>query len=94
MQREKFCAAMRLPMLLLFATLLGRSASSAQAQPVTLTFDAPQTAGMSGLRAFWDSPVVLSGAGKVQEVDRGEFGKAPSAIWSPEKRVGGTEPGA
>jgi len=65
----------------------------------TLTLDAPQTAGISGLRAMWDTPVGLSSDGAVAEVDKGQFGKAPSAFWSPTAKArqaegGGLKPGA
>ncbi|MEJ7807754.1 MAG: hypothetical protein WKG03_17775, partial [Telluria sp.] len=54
----------------------------------------PQTAGISGFRAMWNTPVVLDESGVVAEVDKGEFGKGPLAVWFPEKRDAGTRPGA
>ena len=67
----------------------------------TLTFDKPQTAGISGFRAMWDAPVVLEDAatelgegGAVEVVDKAQFGKGPSAVWDPAKRDNGKKPGA
>jgi hypothetical protein len=62
---------------------------------VTLVFDQPQTAGLSGFRAMWDTPVVLAADGAVAEVDRGDFGKAPSALWDPANKLreNGAKPG-
>ncbi len=66
----------------------------AQTAPATLTFERPQTAGMSGFRAMWNSPVVLSENGVTEIQDQGQFGKGPSAVWSPAKRQDGGLPGA
>ena len=53
------------------------------AEPVTLTFDQPQMAGISGFRAFWDRPVVLAETGAQQVAGGGgPCGTGPSAIWS------------
>jgi len=49
-----------------------------------MTIDQPQTAGISGFRAFWDTPVVLSADGKTEMGDAGDYGKAPNAAWSNE----------
>ena len=65
----------------------------AAAQPITLTFEQPQTAGISGFRQMWDTPIVLAESGVIEEVDQGQFGKGPSAIWFPEKRDNGARPG-
>ena len=46
------------------------------AEPVTLTFDQPQCAGISGFRTFWDQPVVLADGGATQVV----YG-ASLAVW-------------
>jgi len=62
-------------------------------EPVTLTFDRPEAAGISGFRAMWDTPVVCGPDGLTRIVDKGQFGKAPSAYWSPAQRKDG-EPGA
>jgi len=62
--------------------------SGAVRAQITLTFDAPQTAGISGLRPMWDAPIVLSENGATKEIDRGQFGKAISAHWLPENRDG------
>jgi hypothetical protein len=50
-------------------------------RPQTLSFDAVETAGISGLRELWDTPVVLAENGTVQDVDKGSYGKAASAVW-------------
>ena len=65
-----------------------------QAGETTVTIDQVQAAGISGFRAFWDTPVVLGGDGASEVVDKSPFGKGPSAVWSPAKRDGGAKPGA
>nr|CAA9265798.1 hypothetical protein AVDCRST_MAG63-2671 [uncultured Armatimonadetes bacterium] len=77
--------------------LSARPAAAAEAarDPVTLTFGQPQTAGISGFRRMWDTPVVLGESGAVEEVDKGTFGKGPRAVWFPAERDGGgARPGA
>ncbi|MCG3147219.1 MAG: hypothetical protein PCFJNLEI_00657 [Verrucomicrobiae bacterium] len=59
----------------------------AAAEQVTLTFDQPQTAGISGFRALWDTPVVLSESGMVHMVLNDRFGSGVSAIWEPSRRL-------
>ena len=66
---------------------------SAGAEPVTLTFEKPEAAGISGLRPHWNTPIVLGADGATEVVDKGRFGKAPSGVWSPAEREQG-EPGA
>ena len=68
-------------------------------QPVTLTFDQPQAAGISGFRAFWDTPVVLGANGPLDTVVEPVGGGAgylagPCALWTPAKRANGAKPGA
>lgn len=65
---------------------------------VELEFNNPQTAGISGFRQMWDTPVKLSENGKT-ELAYGEgvsdkFGTAINAIWNVDKRSGGTIDGA
>ena len=59
-----------------------------------LILDQPQLAGISGFRAFWDTPIVLSGDGLVVETKHTPGGAGPNAVWAPEKRNGGAKPGA
>ncbi len=80
-------------LLLCGGLMLSARLASAQ-EPVTLTFEQPQTAGISGFRAMWDTPLVLDDSGVVEAVDKGEHGKGPRAVWRPEKRDGGAKPGA
>jgi len=47
-----------------------------------LVFESPELAGISGLREMWDRPVVLKESGRLRQVDKGRFGKAPSAVWN------------
>ena len=63
-------------------------------QPVTLTFAQPQTAGISGFRALWDTPVVTAEDGVAVTVDLEFNGAHPMALWNPDKRAGGAKPGA
>ena len=89
---------MRIAMCLLrlAVPLLALSAVSpaALAASETLVFDQPQLAGISGFRAFWDTPVVLAEDGLVVETKRTPGGTGPNAVWAPEKRDGGAKPGA
>jgi len=62
-------------------------------QAVTLTFDQPQTAGISGFRAFWDSPVVTAEDGVLVNTDLIYNGSHPMALWNPAKRTNGAKPG-
>jgi hypothetical protein len=73
---------------LLLATAAGGPLASnvAQAQaPVTLSFDQPQTACISGFRQMWDTPVLLDESGPTEVVE--PYGtareEAPSAFWMP-----------
>lgn len=60
----------------------------------TLTFEEPQLAGISGFRAFWDTPIVLAEDGLVVESKHNPGGTGPNAIWAPAGRDGGAKPGA
>jgi len=53
-----------------------------------LEIDQPQTAGISGFRALWDEPVVLSAKVEPPEVKAHPFGKGPQASWMPQARAG------
>ncbi len=67
-------------------------ANSASAQDAVLTFDQPQTAGISGFRAHWNLPISLSEDGATQIVDSVIKDRSPTAVWSPARRGG--KPGA
>ncbi|OPZ31603.1 MAG: hypothetical protein BWZ02_00110 [Lentisphaerae bacterium ADurb.BinA184] len=47
-----------------------------------LTLDRPELAGISGMRPFWDRPVVLAADGATQELERGSLLKGTAAIWA------------
>jgi len=79
---------------LFFALFALCSLGFAAAEPVTLSFRAPQTAGISGFLTFWDTPVILGEDGKTEVIDHGYSGMGPSAIWNPAKRENGMKPGA
>jgi hypothetical protein len=59
-----------------------------------LTFNQPQLAGLSGFRAFWDTPIVLAADGPVVNSERTPGGAGPNAVWAPAQRDGGAQPGA
>lgn len=59
-------------------------AAMVQAQNV-LTLDAPEMAGISGFRAYWDKPVVLAEDGATRLSDHGASGKGLVADWSTDK---------
>jgi len=63
------------------------------AEPVTLTFDAPQTAGMCGYRTMWDTPVLTAENGVTLVPEDGFKDRRLVAPWSPSKRDGGAKPG-
>ena len=56
---------------LFFALFALCSLGFAAAEPVTLSFRAPQTAGISGFLTFWDTPVILGEDGKTEVIDHG-----------------------
>jgi hypothetical protein len=64
------------------ALLAFASPTLLRAADTTLTITGPQTAGISGLRTMWDSPVVLSASGTTRVVDKGANGSGPVAVWS------------
>jgi len=70
--------------LFFICALCGQSAAD-----TSLTLDQPECAGISGFRRMWDTPVVCSADGFTKVVDKGPFGKAPSAFWAPEQRKNG-----
>ena len=79
----------RLLLLLLSAACFAEPAAS---QPIVVEFDRPETAGISGFRAHWDSPIPLSEDGVVKFTDAVVKDRSPTAIWSREQRRG--QPGA
>lgn len=86
---------MRSLLLCLIACALGAaSLRGAEAEPEPLEFDRPQTAGIAGFRAFWDTPVVLSENGSVEIKDAVVKNRGGTAVWSPEKRDQGKRDGA
>lgn len=60
----------------------------------TLTFDQPETAGISGFRRMWNSPIVLAENGVTEITDNAITDKWATAVWRPDKRDGGAQPGA
>jgi len=79
----------------------------ARVQAITLTFDHPETAGISGMRPFWDRPVILAANGIARVSERGPALKAAQAVWAndlrwhqgmnfwiPEQAAGPARPGA
>lgn len=48
----------------------------------TLVIDQAEQAGMSGFRAYWNKPVVLSAEGATKESNHGRFGSGFVADWS------------
>ena len=60
----------------------------------SLTLDQPQLAGISGFRAFWNTPIVLAGDGLIVETKRTPGGTGLNAVWAPEHRNSGVKPGA
>ena len=53
-----------------------------QADPLTLTLDRPEVAGVSMFRAFWDQPVVLSGDAPATIVDPVLKERGGTAVWT------------
>ena len=83
MTRIKRMTRMKFSQGLLYVFSLAATVASA-AEPVTLTFDQAQTAGISGLRRMWDQPIVLDETGLTPEVVKHIFGTGPSARWLPD----------
>jgi len=69
----------RLASLLLLA--FARVATAAE----TLTFDAPECAGMSGLRAHWNRPIAVAEDGERQLKDSVVKDRGQTAVWGSEK---------
>lgn len=68
-----------------FLLVVFASVGTFAADTETLIFDKPEMAGISGFRAYWDKPVVLSEDGATKLSDRGRFGGGQVADWSTEK---------
>jgi hypothetical protein len=81
-----------MPLVILAVLIVALSWTPLLAQDTTLTFDRPETAGISGLRSQWNVPVPLREDGAVQFSDAIFKGRAPTAVWSPVQRAG--RPGA
>ena len=60
----------------------------------SLVLDQPQLAGISGFRAFWNTPIVLAADGLVVETRHNPGGTGPTAVWDPGQRESGVKPGA
>jgi hypothetical protein len=60
--------------------MLGLLAAAALAQQVTI--GGAEMAGISGFRAYWDKPVVVTEDGATRMSDRGQFGRGLVADWS------------
>lgn len=67
-------------MLLAVAWLAGVAAVAGAQQVITL--EGAEMAGISGFRAYWDKPVVLTEAGATRMSDHGAHGKGLVADWS------------
>jgi hypothetical protein len=50
----------------------------------SLTIEVSETAGISGLRPFWDHPVVVRGDGATEESARGRKLQSTIAVWRPD----------
>jgi hypothetical protein len=74
--------------------LVGGTAARAQGEPpLTLTIEGPQTAGICGFRALWDTPIPLDENGPVEIKDAKVKDRGGFADWSVRKR-GANEPAA
>ena len=73
---------------LILLLLAGLFASPVAAQDTIITFDQPQTAGISGFRSHWNLPIPLSEDGTVKFVDSVIKGRGPTAVWSQAGRLG------
>ncbi len=69
-------------------------ATADAADSVTVTFDRPETAGISGFRPMWNTPIVLAEDGVTQITDREVKDKWCTAVWRPDQREKGAKPGA
>jgi hypothetical protein len=68
--------------------------SAAGLSAETITLDDAQTAGISGFRAMWNTPVVTASNGVRVMVDSILKDRGGQAPWAPSARAGGTQPGA
>ena len=84
--------AWRLSALLFIALCLGLAAGAQQT--VTLTFDQPQTAGISGFRSCWDTPIPAADNGLVVTANLEQNGDHPMAVWDAATRAKAGKPGA
>ena len=71
------------PSLLLLLLVAGTALA---ADPVTLTLEDPQMAGMSGFRAMWDQPTVLAADGAMVVKNKQGAESGPTAVWAPSLR--------
>jgi hypothetical protein len=67
----------------LAAVLLVALGTAAAAE--TLTFDAPECAGMSGFRAHWDRPIAVAEDGERRQQDAVVKDRGQTAVWGGEK---------
>jgi hypothetical protein len=78
----------------LLAAAIAMAAGWAVAQELTL--DSPETAGISGFRVLWDTPVVLAEDGVTAAGDQAEAADNPAkgqtAPWDPARREHGAKP--
>jgi hypothetical protein len=61
-------------------------------QEIVLTFDQPQTAGISGFRVHWNAAIPLADGGATKIVDPIIKDRSPTAVWSSSSQGG--KPGA
>jgi len=78
---------------LLSLALVALGAVPANAEDV-LTFDQPETAGICGFRALWDTPVITGDNGVRKLLDSVIKDSGLSAPWDLPSRDGGAKPGA
>lgn len=84
-----------LPRLFVIALLLALfSAFTPAAETVTLEVEQPETAGICGFRALWDTPVVTGADGVRKVLDKKITERGGAAPWNPEAREDGARPGA
>ena len=83
MQRSITLPSLRITALFMLLLLCAGTALALENQPIVLTIDQPQTAGISGFRALWDTPVVLSAAAPWSKLIRDCSARLPRAVWSP-----------
>lgn len=76
-------AAIQIPRSVVAVLMLVLGSAAAAAE--TLTFDAPECAGMSGLRAHWDRPITVAEDGARKQVDAVVKDRGQTAIWDGDK---------